>query len=227
MSSKNKLVPGPDIEFDQFFEHYCEVAVENTSGTTPVWPHIPKTEALTLRSDYIFWHEAYLKLQGPHTSGDVLAKQELRAAAEKDLRAFNREYILFSRKVTDAQRKDLGCPVHDTHPTHIGTPKTVPLLTSLRTMSGHAVEIRFQDETTPDSTALPYGTNGCLLNYAWGPEKIEDLALLKETALMTHTPFTLALPPEAEGATLSCYIRWQNETGHLGKPGEVHHIVVT
>jgi hypothetical protein len=225
--SSDKLVPGPDIEFDKFFGHYVDVTVENVSGTSPVWPHIPKTEAFTLRSSYEGWHEAFLKLQGPHTSGDVLAKQEMRVIVEKEIRAFNREYILYSKHVTDAQRRDIGCPVHDTTHTRIGTPKTMARVTGLRAVGGHAVEIRFQDETTPDSTAIPYGMNGCLLNYAWGPEKIDDIALLKETALMTHTPFTLVLPPAASGATLSCSTRWQNETGDLGMPDEIHYIVVS
>ncbi|MDR1095731.1 MAG: hypothetical protein LBL31_05030 [Spirochaetaceae bacterium] len=227
MAHGDDFIPRSDLEFDQFFGHYCDVVDENTSGTSPLWPHIPRSAALTLRSSYSGFHKAYLKLQGPHTSGDVLAKKELKTAGEKELRAFNREYILSSRNVTDDQRRDIGCPVHDTTRTRIGTPKTVPLLTSLRAMSGHAVELRFQDETTPDTTAIPYGMNGCLLNYAWGPEKIEDPALLKETALMTHTPYTLTLPPAAEGSFLSCYVRWQNETGDLGKPSAIQHIVVS
>jgi hypothetical protein len=43
---------------------------------------------------------------------------------------------------------------------------------------------------------------------------------------MTHTPFVLFLPPEAEGKFLSCYAQWQNETGHLEKPSETQHIAV-
>jgi hypothetical protein len=34
------------------------------------------------------------------------------------------------------------------------------------------------------------------------------------------------LPPEAEGSFLSCYTCWQNERGDLGKPSDIHHIVV-
>ncbi|MDR1096078.1 MAG: hypothetical protein LBL31_06790 [Spirochaetaceae bacterium] len=220
-------IPRPDSHFDAFFGHYAATAVKNTSGTPPVWPHIPKTVALALQSGYTVWHEAYHKLAGPHTSGDVLAKKELKIAGEKDLQAFNREFIVTSRYVTDEQRRDIGCPVHDTTRTRIGTPRTVALLTGLRATGGSAVELRFRDEATPDSTAIPYGMGGCLLNYAWGPEKINDHALLTKTVLMTRTPYTLVLPPAASGATLSCCARWQNKTGHLGKPSAIHHIVVS
>jgi hypothetical protein len=97
----------------------------------------------------------------------------------------------------------------------------------LRAAGGYAVELRFQDEAAPDSTAIPYGMNGCLLNYVWGPEKIGDRALLKEAVLMTRSPYVLSLPPQAEGAFLSCCARWQNKTGRLGKPGDIRHIAVS
>jgi hypothetical protein len=56
----------------------------------------------------------------------VIAKNEARAAGEDELRAFNRQYILNAREVTNAQRLDLGCPVHDTHPTPVPRPKAEP-----------------------------------------------------------------------------------------------------
>jgi hypothetical protein len=31
----------------------------------------------------------------------------------------------------------------------------------------------------------------------------------------------------AEGKYLSCYARWQNETGHLGKPSAIQHIAIS
>jgi hypothetical protein len=121
--AKKKWVPRSDRAFDGFFDRYSAAAVENTSGESPVWPHAPRDRALALRSCYTAWHAAYMKVkEEAHTSGDVLAKQELRAESEAELRAFNREFILFSRHVTDAQRRDIGCPVHDKHPTPMPTP---------------------------------------------------------------------------------------------------------
>jgi hypothetical protein len=64
------------------------------------------------------------------------------------------------------------------------------------------------------------------LYYAWGPEKLINRALMSETRPMTHTPFLLSLPPEAAGNYLSCYTRWQNETGWLGRPGAIQHTLI-
>ncbi|MDR1421115.1 MAG: hypothetical protein LBI86_12140 [Treponema sp.] len=56
----------------------------------------------------------------------MLAKDEARKRDEKILRDFNNEFILHSRFVTNAQRKELGCPVHDTIHTPVPAPKNQP-----------------------------------------------------------------------------------------------------
>jgi hypothetical protein len=67
------------------------------------------------------------------------------------------------------------------------------------------------------------------LNFTWGAEKITDYALLKDTKLMTRSrsPFTLSLPPEAEGKFFSGACRWQNERGELGPWGDIQQISVS
>jgi hypothetical protein len=54
--------------------------------------------------------------------------------------------------------------LHNRDATHtpIERPATRSLITDLKTLGGFQVEIRFQDEATPDSYAIPYGCNGCL-----------------------------------------------------------------
>jgi hypothetical protein len=90
------------------------------------------------------------------------------------------------------------------------------------------VLIHFRNETEERSEAVPYGFDGCILNYAWGPAKITDKSLIKERTLMTASPFLLdKLPPEAQGSWLSCYPQWQNEKGEEGPDGDVSHVVIT
>jgi hypothetical protein len=43
---------------------------------------------------------------------------------------------------------------------------------------------------------------------------------------MTHNLWTFTLPPQAEGAFLSCATRWQNEKGDLGSWAEILHTVI-
>jgi hypothetical protein len=110
--------------------------------------------------------------------------------------------------------------------TTIPVPASRPVITDLKPLGGFQVEIAFRDEPTPDSRAIPYGMNGCLLNYAVGATETEDYAALATTKLMTKSPWTLGLSPEAEGKFLSCATRWQNEKGELGPWSEVQHVVI-
>ncbi|MDR1307651.1 MAG: hypothetical protein LBK74_08775 [Treponema sp.] len=114
-------IPGPDTEFDAFFKKYCQGVTLNTSGSTPLWTHIPVTRVTELNGGYAGWFTAWSKLNSAHTSGDVTAKNEAREDGEGTLRDFNRQYVLNAREVTDAQRRDIGCPVHD--PTHSPVPR--------------------------------------------------------------------------------------------------------
>jgi hypothetical protein len=224
MAHAKDSVPSGDPGFDAWLTN--QVDYVNAKITAGAWTHIPPDKMTALNKHQTDWHAAFVKIQGPHTAVDTEAKNEARRAVEHFVRQFDQQFLKYD-PVTNQDRVAMGLPILDTTHTPIGDPKTRPVITALRAKGGFAVEIRFQDEETPDSTAIPYGMNGCLLNYAWGPEKIEDYAAVNETRLMTRTPFDLNLPPQAEGKYLSCYARWQNETGHLGKPSEIQHIAIS
>jgi hypothetical protein len=98
--------------------------------------------------------------------------------------------------VSNEARLALVIPNRDIYHTSIGKPKTRVLIVGMKSMGGFQVEICFQDEATPGSRAVPYG---CLLRYAWGPEKITDHAALTQTQLMTHSPWVISLPLKPKG----------------------------
>ncbi|MDR0586093.1 MAG: hypothetical protein LBG26_02520 [Treponema sp.] len=223
MAHNKDFIPGPDAEFDGWLGNltgYVDTMV--VAGT---WTHIPPDKAAALKQHNTDWHTAYGKTLGPHTSVDTEAKNDARIAAKDFVRPFIQQYLKFD-PVTNEDRTAMRLPNKDPTHTPVGEPKTRVLITDLKALGGFQTEVRFQDEATPDSKAVPYGMNGALLNYIWGPEKVTDYALIKETRLMTRSPFTLSLPPEAEGKFLSCFARWQNERGELGKWGEIQHIVI-
>jgi hypothetical protein len=126
MSSGKDWPPHSDEEFADFLEHYASTVGKNTAGAEPVWTHIPIDRVTELTYANGDFRIAYTKLKSAHTSGDVRAKNEARENANDILRAFNRQYILNAREVTNAQREDIGCPVHDTHHTPVPRPKAEP-----------------------------------------------------------------------------------------------------
>jgi hypothetical protein len=129
--------------------------------------------------------------------------------------------------VTDADRLAMGLHNQDRIHSNIPVPSSRSLITGLKNLGGFRVEIRFHDEATAHSHAIPYGMNGCLLIYTWGDAKVTDYALLTADVLMTASPFTLQLPPEAEGKFLSAAAMWQNNKGQKGPLSEIAHIAVS
>jgi hypothetical protein len=156
-----------------------------------------------------------------------LLKDEALDGAKRAMRDFANSSVRYNKKMDDAAKARLGVrkgdPTHTSHP----DPQTTPVIAELTPLGACRVELRFHDEKTPDSRAIPGGYNGCLLRYAYEPERITDRALLTQSVLMTRSPFVLNLPPDAERMYLSCEAYWQNGKGRLGQPGEVRHVVVS
>jgi hypothetical protein len=217
MAHNKDTIPGPDAEFDGWLANLTGYVDAKTTGGT--WTHIPAVKVTDLKQHTADWHAAFVKTLGPHTSVDTEEKNDRRRAAEGFVRPFIQQYLKFD-PVTNEDRTAMNLHNKDTTHSNIGKPATRALMTGLKTLGGFRVEIRFQDEAAPDSHAIPYGMNGCLLNYTVEADKIADYAPLKDTCLMTRSPFVLDLPPEAEGKFLSCAVRWQNERGGLGPWGK-------
>jgi hypothetical protein len=223
MAHTQDYIPSRDAEFDGWLANLTSyVDAKVTSGA---WTHIPADKVAALKQHNTDWHAAYAKTLGPHTAVDTAAKNNRRKAAESFARAFVQQYLKFD-PVTNEDRTAVRVHNPDTTHTPIGTPATRAMITGLKALGGFRVEIRFQDEATPNSHAVPYGDNGCLLCYTWGAEKTLDYAPLTQTILMTRSPYVLTQPPEAEGKFLTCSTRWQNERGELGTWGEIQHIVI-
>ncbi|MDR0599740.1 MAG: hypothetical protein LBG84_06640 [Treponema sp.] len=226
MAHTKDFVPDRDAEFDGWLANLTGYVEGKTGGPAPGWTHIPAAKVAELKQRDADWRTAFARTTGPHTPVDTEAKNDARRAAEGFVRPFVAQYLKFE-PVTNEDRTAMRLHNRDTTHSSIERPGTRALIAGLRALGGFQVEARFHDEAAPDRRARPYGTNGCLLNYVLAPEKVMDYAKLKDTALMTHSPFVLSLGPEAEGRFLSCAARWQSERGELGPWGDIQHVVVS
>ncbi|MHC6202954.1 hypothetical protein ACYULU_07150 [Breznakiellaceae bacterium SP9] len=225
MANTRDYIPTRDADFDGWFENLSTFVVEKTSGGSPAWTHIPAEKVSALTAQYTLWHTAYQKTIAPHTPADTQAKNDAKKMAVKFVRPFVAQYLMFP-PVTDEYRTAMRLHNRDTTHSTIATPTSRPLITGIKSLGGFQVEIRFQDEATPDRKAIPYGFNGCLLHYVWGAERVSEYAALVQGCLMTRSTWVLSLPPEAERTYLSCAAQWQNEKGELGPWGDIQTVVV-
>ena len=143
----------------------------------------------------------------------VLQKDEAVKAFKSKVRDFV-SHELHSRAMTDADRVALGLPIHDTTPTPIGPPTTMPTFVLDLSIPRH-IRLRYHDQDS-HSEAKPYGVNGAVV--AWGlmdapPAKQKDLP---HTLLATHSPYTMEFEEDERGKTLYIALCWQNERGQRG-----------
>jgi hypothetical protein len=161
------------------------------------------------------------------TTEKRLARDQAWDAADTAMRDFANSSIRYNKKMSDEQKSHLGIHIKDRTPTTVEEPQTRPIISEVQSLGGFRERLHFHDENTPESRAIPYGYNGCLINYAWGSERITDYHALTSTTLLTRSPETITLPPEAERAWFSCAARWQNGKGKIGPWSDIVHVVVT
>ena len=185
MATYRDYIPRKDADFDHWAKNFVDMVVKLTRGLIPVWTHIPTLRVTDLISAYHDWHAAYEATLVPHTPAVTMKKNEERAKTEHIYRTFKDHYLDFD-EVTDAQRRDLGLHLRDTHYSPFGKPKTVPLIGKLEAIGGCRFRLYFKDEKSERSRAIPPGCNGCLLKYLLSEEPIEDKELLTFPPLTHH-----------------------------------------
>jgi hypothetical protein len=87
------------------------------------------------------------------------------------------------------------------------------------------IQIDFRDQGS-GSRRRPYGYNGAVFSYTTTDAAVADYELLGKSALLTHSPWTLTLPPGSERKTLSGAMAWQNEKGEKGPWSEIQSIII-
>jgi hypothetical protein len=161
---------------------------------------------------------------GNHGKVDVAEKNAAKDALMRKARLITKLYIAWNPKASDALREEAGVTVHDGARTSVPVPKTRPEF-NLKVLDIMRVQIEFHDQGS-ESRAIPYGYNGAVFCYVTGGEAVKDYAALTKSALLTHSPGTLTLPPETEGKTLSGALMWQNEKGEKGPWSEIQSIII-
>jgi hypothetical protein len=149
---RTDAVPEKNGDFDAWLKKIDAYVTDKTSQGGPWVGHIPAEKVEALSEHYNNWHTAYEKTTEPHTSVDIVARNNARKAAEAFLRPFIAQYLMFP-PVTDADREAMGIHNRDTTRTTIPVPATRPIITELKPLGGFQVQVRFRDETTPRNPA--------------------------------------------------------------------------
>jgi hypothetical protein len=168
----------------------------------------------------------YLVSENPatRTSASILARQEARADFEEVLRPFYKSSIIYNQLVTDEDRRLMGVTVHDTKPTPVKPPHTVPEI-SLDAPAPAVIEIHFRDHEET-GRAKPYGVHGAEI--AWGvlEEKPDNWSDLPHSSFATHSPYRHTLDGKDRGKKFFFAVRWENTRGEKGPWTEIQETIV-
>jgi hypothetical protein len=228
MGNPGDWVPRPRKVFRSFANRYCDEfdAQADVLGAS-------QTDKNRIASLILAFNNAFDLADDPATRTriTIAAEKAARKALTAQMRHVKRVYLdpaFENGLITESQYRAFGLVPRDGTLTPVGNPTSRALLYEVTAVGGFAVRFHFRDEHVEHSQAIPYGCNGCLVYYAYGPEKIEDVAQLIKTKLFTASPARLELPPDAEGQWLSMAPRWQlDKDGVLGPWGDIVHVRVT
>ena len=217
-------IPGKELDRIELMKRWNEGLANPVYKTQFGWADADCTAVTGKIEAAVSGYHSYV---ADNSTARRIAKDRAMQEAVTAMREFANSNIRYNKKMAAEYRIVFGIRESDREPTEGREPSTRASVTDLKSLGGAAVEIRFQDEETPHSWAIPAEYNGCLLAYACGAEKVSDYALLTSTDLMTHHIWRLRLPPETVGLWLSLAVRWQNHTGKKGRWSDILHIPVS
>jgi hypothetical protein len=155
----------------------------------------------------------------------IQEKNDARDALEAGLRQAYGEYLVNNHLLTDADRDNLGLPIHKTTRTPARVATTYPDFDVDSSMI-RRLSIHFYDQGNKKSNAKPAGQHGAEIRWAILDTPPASLAGLIHSSFDTRTPFTLAFDESERGKTVYFCLCWENTRGEKGPWSEIQSAII-
>jgi hypothetical protein len=155
---------------------------------------------------------------------DVLQKNETRDALKAAVRPYVKAYLAYNPAVTDADKENMGLPLHDTKPTPVPPPATYPEAETDSSVI-RQLTIHFKDNGS-EKRAKPKGAHGAEIRWSildHAPASVDELTT---SAFDTASPLTLSFDESQRGKMVYYCPRWENAKGDKGPWGEIYSAIV-
>jgi hypothetical protein len=186
---------------------------------------IPQTAVTPIQGLLTAYETAFTAVQNPNRGKvDVLNKNETKEALTEVLRTFIKGYLTYNPAVTDADKENMGLPLHDGTRTPTSAPTTIPEL-ELDSSVIRQISVHFKDAGS-DKRGKPAHVHGVELRWALldnPPSSVEDLT---KSAFDTASPYTFTFDEADRGKALYICPRWENNKGDKGPLGEIVKAIV-
>ena len=187
--------------------------------------NIPAGALPPIQAQMTAYEAAFNAAQNPNRGKvDVLTKNEAKEALTASLRAFIKGFLTYNPAVSDADKENMGLPLHDGTRTPAPAPATIPEL-ELDSSIIRQISVHFRDAGS-DKRGKPAHVHGVELR--WGmldnaPVSVEDL---KNSAFDTASPYTFKFDEPERGKALYICPRWENNKGDKGPWGEIYKAII-
>ncbi|MDR1372304.1 MAG: hypothetical protein LBJ17_04150 [Dysgonamonadaceae bacterium] len=220
--NNSDYIPQPDGKFLQWTNNF----INYLSGlyTQLGFPREVYEQLTTLHGDFAQKLEI-AEEPATRTKLSVQAKNDARAALEKDLRQAIREYLTNNHLVTDEDRDGLGLPIHKITRTPSPVATDSPD-TDVDTSVIGRITINFFEKGSRHKKGKPAGQHGA--EVAWiisdtPPTRWDELL---HSNIDTNSPFTLSFEHDQRGKTVYFALRWENTRGEKGPWSEIASAII-
>ena len=207
----SNFIPDSDAEFDNWQEN----AVTRSETNATAWG-IDVEAIADLKAKQALWTSAYAKAKNSQSrsTSDVHAKDEARAAYEKELRIFVGEFLAINRKISNLERENLGLTIRSTVRIPVAAPTSVPIgkidpSLNLR----HSITVT---DSVSNGKAKPKGVFGCEVWIKVGTEMPTESSEFTFHGIDTRSPYTVTFEDADKGKTAYYRLRWINKRGEAG-----------
>ena len=205
-------IPQNDGEFNLWQTNLVSIA----EGSAEPWG-IPEESMIPLKTRQGNWEECFAIASNKQnrTSADVQAKDDARAAYEKDLRGFVAQWLSYNTRVSNSDRERMGLTVKSGSRTAAPKPTTHPVgIIDFSARMQHT--IHYTDEASPRSKAKPAGVHGCEIWMKLGGSVPVEASELTYLTTDTRTPFLVTFDGADAGKTVYYWLRWVNTRSEHG-----------
>jgi hypothetical protein len=213
-------IPRKDMDFSTWTQNFLNVLGKQRESLG-----FPEEEYEHLTALYADFSQKYETANQPvsRTKTAVLGKTKARGVLEKTLQQDVKEFLAYNRKVSDADRDNLGLPIHKTKRNPAPVATTIPFVQVVLNLIRH---LRFDFSGSETSKSKPAGLHGMELAARIGGEKSASLHDLTRLYFDTHSPLVIEFEEEERGKIFWYAVRWENTTGEKGPWSEIMSVVI-
>jgi hypothetical protein len=218
--SGSDFIPSSDAAFFEWEKNLLSYAGQKFAGwNIPT----PQTVIAPLAAEF---EAAFEVCKHPNRGKiDTQKKNEARARLERELRLYNKAYLLYNPAVTDDDRIAMGIPVHKTGRSPVQKPVTSPEL-FFDTNTRRVIKVFYRNEGA-SRRGKPAHVKGIEIKWAVLASPPDDLSKLVNSGFDTNPPFVLEFGEHERGGKVFLCGRWEiHRDGEKGPWGDIEEVII-